>query len=147
MNLKFSLRTVIEQLQGSNGIIYGLNTLIDSFEKKDLNKYSITELEEYFAKFQEKYNQISSHYEFFIVEYIDSNNENEKSIIKLFLDYCLMFLNRIQNRYSNPILYKINLMNYQKSIKKANTSIIWGIISVSIGIIAMILSVFLVKPQ
>lgn len=140
--------SIIDQLQGPNGIIDNLNILIKKFDEKKIVDYSINELDKYLAKFQENYSIISSYYESFIAAYIDTNNENEKQTIKLFLDYCLLFLNRIQNKYSNPILYRINQINNQNSIKKANISITWGKISVFIGVIATAISVyFSVKPN
>lgn len=148
MNKVNDLSSKIEQLQGTNGIIDNLNVFIKNFEEKKIVEYSIIELDEYLAKFQENYSLISSYYDSFIAVYIDTKDENKKQTTKLFLDYCLLFLNRIQNKYSNPILYRINQINNQNSIKKANISITWGKISVFIGVIATVISVyFSVKPN
>jgi hypothetical protein len=139
MNEFNDLNSNIEQLQGSNGIIDDLNVLIKKFEEKKLDEYKTKELDKYFAKFLGKYNLISSHYEAFIAAYIDTDDENEKQTIKLYLDYCLMFLNRIQNKYTNPIQYRINQINTDKSLTKANLSIYIGVFSI---LLALALTLF-----
>jgi hypothetical protein len=142
------LNKLIEELQGTNGVIDKLKAVTDTFEKRSLFDYNTNELDDYFKIFQDKSNEISSYYESFIAAFIDTNNEDERKTIKLFLDYCLVFINKIQNKYSNPISYRINQINNQKSLRRANSSIYWGIISVIVGVIATAISVyFSVKPD
>jgi hypothetical protein len=142
------LNKLIEELQGSDGVIDSLKAVIDKFEKRNISDYNNNELDNYIKLFQDKSNEISFYYESFIAAFIEANNEDERKTIELYIDYCLVFINKIQNKYINTVSHRINNINNQKSLKKANTSIIWGIISVAIGVIATVISLyFSVKPD
>lgn len=129
------INSLINELQGTNGIIEKFNIIVKKFESKPFASYSITELDDYFNQFHVKLDEISNYYEAFISQHINSDSLLEKEQIKVFLDYCSLFINRIQNKYSNPISYRINQINTYKSLRLGRNSLYIGIFSVFLAVV------------
>jgi len=76
--------------------------------------------------------------------------DDVKKESEIYIEICSFYINSIQNIYLNPISYRLNQLNSEKSLKKAEQSIALGIksigwakISIWIAIITGILSLLL----
>lgn len=134
---KVSLLILVEELiTDNNSLVNQYNTkqqefhcsTIDASNQERLDK-EYSAIKELLLKFQENYRQL------FKIAIKESTSHDDKITARAYLEVNQLYLNIIQNLYLNPINYRLNKLNNEKSIKKANWSIYIGIASILIGVI------------
>jgi hypothetical protein len=141
---KVSLLSLVKELiTDDNSLVNQYNTkqqefhcsTIDTSNQEKLDKEYLI-IKELLLKFQENYRQL------FKIAIKESTLHDDKITARAYIEINQLYLNIIQNLYLNPINYRLNKINTEKRIKKANCSIYIGIASILIGVIISIWSSF-----
>lgn len=144
MEDEISLQSLIAELiQDDNSLANQYKSYQESFPDSEIDAASYEKLDaeystikELLLKFQENYRQL------FKIAIKESTPEEDKTTARVYLEISSFYLNIIQNIYLNPISYRLNKLNNEQSIKKANLSIYIGIASIIIGVIISLWSSF-----
>ena len=149
-------KTNNKELQGLiNALIKGDDSFADQYKNKkkifsykeinianqkklDDEYYNINELLE---NFQESYRQL------FAIMINENTSEEDRYIANNYLKLCEYYINSIQNLYLNPINYRLNKMNAEKNMNKANKSIILGFVAIVFAIVSTLVTLCITKNQ
>lgn len=139
---------VAELIQGDDSLVNQYNdendkfpcSAIDTANQEKLDKEYLL-IQELLLRFQENYRQL------FKIAIKESTSHNDKITARTYLEISELYINIIQNIYLNPINYRLNKLNNEKSIKKANWSIYIGIASIFIGFILTICGSFFAQDS
>lgn len=130
------------QIKDNNVILRFRNFEIESKNKKP--KELLSKANTLLYEFTDFYEAFFHKYNLFVQEIHNiksGSNRQDVESARSFFELCNVHITRINTSYIQPLTNEI-------TIKKANASICWGIISVLIGLIATAISVyFSIKPN